>query len=251
MATNMSVEKLSGEKLSRRRTTMISTLKSDIAEMERTILSNKNSISNFSSRGSGDAVYNASRIENATKKIEELSTQILTLEQKIHNVKEGFCDGEIQIDFEKDKEFLMQQTEKSKIFLESESVAKEAGKVRSKAFYQIERNSAYNDRAVEKELSKYWDAIASLPPNIVKNIETTPSNRCYRHRGVCFYGKRPEQKPDMVFQKTHGGTLITEITDTMITTFLKPFNGGNKTLVSKFSRELSDGLCNPAKKTLV
>lgn len=234
-----------------RRKQMMSSVAKDISEMKRAISVNETSISNFQTRGSGDAEYNAIRIENASKNIEELRDQIARAEQKIVRIDEGLFDGEIKSEVQRNKEFTMQRAEKAKLITESDNACKEAGKVRSKAFFEIERSAKYTDKTVAKELEKYWDASATLPPNILKNIETTPCNRCYRYRGVCFYGKRPEQKPDMVFQKTHDGTLIEEIADGYITTYLKPFNGANKTLVSKYRREIVQGLSGPAKMTKV
>ena len=234
-----------------RRKQMMSSVAKDISDMKRSILVNETSISNFQTRGSGDVEYNAIRIENAMKNIEELRAQIARAEQKIVRIDAGLLDGEIQSEVQRNKEFTTQRAEKAKLIADSDNACKEAGKIRSKAFFEIERSAKYTDKTVAKELEKYWDAFATLSPNILKNIETTPCNRCYRYRGVCFYGKRPEQKPDMVFQKTHDGTLIEELTDEYITTYLKPFNGGNKTLVSKYRREITPGLSGPAKLTRI
>ena len=229
-----------------RRKRYIATTNSEIADMKRSILVNKTSIANFQTRGSGDAEYNSVRIENASKNIDELLLQIARAEQKIINIEAGALDGEIQKECKRVKDALAKKVEADKLLAESEIASKAAGKVQSKAFYEIERNAKYTERTLEKELAKYWDSLATLPPNILKNIETTPSNRCYKHRGVCFYGKRPEQKPDMIFQKTPEGTVITEVTDTYIATFLKPFNGGNKMLINKSSRRINPGLTAPA-----
>ena len=234
-----------------RRKQLISAVAKDISEMKRAISVNETSISNFQTRGSGDAEYNAIRIENGLKNIEELRSQISLAEHKIVRIDEGLLDGEIQNEVQRNKEFTTQRVEKAKLIAESDNACKEIGKMRSKAFFEIERSAKYSEKTVGKELNKYWDALETLPPNILKNIETTPCNRCYRYRGVCFYGKRPEQKPDMVFQKTHDGTLIEELTDEYITTYLKPFNGANKTLVSKYRRETTPNLSGPAKLTRI
>ena len=232
-----------------RRKRLINTIAADISSMKRAILGNETSIANFQTRGSGDAEYNSIRIENSSKNIEELRARIVRAEQKIQNVENGLFDSEIQQDHQRVKDLEAQKLEKIRLLTESENACKEVGKSSSKAFYEIERNSKYMERTLEKEAAKYWDVCMTLPPNILKNIESTPCNRGYRYRGVCFYGKRPEQKPDMIFQKTHDGTLIEEITDTLITKYLKPFNGGNKTVISRVRREISPGLGAPAKLT--
>lgn len=234
-----------------RRKRLINSLATDISEMKRSILSNETSIANFQTRGSGDAEYNSIRIENSTKNIEDLRARIARAEQKIEQVDAGVFDFEIEKEVKRQKVAAAEKAANDLLIAESDNACKEAGKKQSKAFYEIERSSKYNERTLEKEVAKFWDVVDTLPPNIAKNIETTPCNRCYKYRGVCFYGKRPEQKPDMIFQKTHDGTLITEITDFSVTTYIKPFNGANKTLVSKYRRDLTANLSAPAKMTMV
>jgi len=234
-----------------RRKRWMNAISTDIAEMKRAIITNQSSINNFQTRGSGDAEYNATRIENSTRNIDDLRLQISRAEQKITRIEEGLLDSEIEKEIAQAKDIALKKSEQTKLVIDSDNACKEAGKIKSKAFYQIERNAKYNDRTLEKELAKYWDATATLPPNIVKNIESTPCNRGYRYRGVCFFGKRPEQKPDMMFQKSHEGTLITEITDTHITNYIKPFNGANKSQISKHRRQVTDSFTAPAKLTKV
>ena len=251
MTTVPEKSEMKGELMLVRRKRYMTTISTEIAEMKRAIVANQSSISNFQNRGSGDSEYNAIRIENSTKNIEDLRLQISRAEQKIVRIEEGLLDGEIQQDVQRAKDLVLKKSEQAKLVIESDNACKEIGKKQSKAFFEIERSSKYSERTLEKELSKYWDAYNTLPPNILKNIETTPCNRGYRYRGVCFYGKRQEQKPDMMFQKTHEGTVIEEITDTTITKYLKPFNGSNKSLISKYRRETVTGFTAPAKLTKI
>ena len=202
-------------------------------------------IENFESHGGSDVEYTAQRIHKCRSQIEYLLQKIEQDDKKLIRIGAGEFDEEIMGAVNTMKDSMRKHAEEAERKRVFEKERSEVLQVEGTAFYKSERSEQSTERAMEKELSKYWSAVETLPPHIAKNIETTPCNRAYKWRGVLFYGKLPEQKPDMVFDKNRDGTFITEVTPTIRTIFFKD-NNKNKTIVSKFRRQVDPRLSRPA-----
>ena len=113
------------------------------------------------------------------------------------------------------------------------------------SFYKAERSEIGKEKSMQNHYKKFIDVCSTLPPHMARKIDTTPCNRGYKWRGVIFYGKLPEQLPDMIFEKRDGGTVITEITSTSQIVYFKDDNK-QKRLVSSVKRKLKMGFQGPA-----
>lgn len=205
----------------------------------------KRTIDNFETRGGADAEYNTLRIQKCESQIAFLEKRIEETERKITGVALGEYDQEIRAARNETVEASQKKAEEARrkkaVDLERENMTHNEGN----AYYKSERSEQSKERAMEREFSKFQNCVETLPPHILRNIETTPSNRAYKWRGVLFYGKLPEQAPDMIFEKKDGVTFVTEITPTSEVTFYKDMNKV-KHIVSRYRRQLQPGLRGPA-----
>ena len=224
--------------LSIRLAEIVSADKSMIKMHERTI-------ENFESRGGGDVEYNEQRILRCQSQIEFLLERVATTERKISGVAMGESDAEISSSYCESRDLLRKKVEndKKRKILEAEQELNTY--TEGSLYYKSEMSENRKERAMDRELKKFWSCVETLPPHIAKNIETTPCNRAYRWRGVLFYGKLPEQLPDMIFDKKDGGTLIREMTRTSDITYHKD-QSKQKRVVASFRRQVRDGLSGPA-----
>ena len=202
-------------------------------------------IENFETHGGPDVEYTAQRIQRCQSQIEFLLQRIEQEEKKLVCITNGECDEEIMSSVNSMKDNMKKLSEDAFRKKTFEKERLDMSQVEGTAFYKSERSEQSKERAMERELTKYWSAVDTVPPHILKNIETTPCNRAYKWRGVLFYGKLPEQKPDMIFDKNRDGTYITETTPTSETIFFKDHNK-NKSLIRKFKRNVHPRLARPA-----
>lgn len=231
--------------LEERRRAFSSRLVESVRADKNMIKMHERTIENFETRGGADAEYNSQRIQKCQSQIEFLNDRVSETERKIAGVLVGESDAEIDAMYAATRETLVKKNEDAKRRkvqnLEQESASRSEGST----YFKMECSENSKERAMERERLKFWSCVETLPPHIARNIETTPCNRAYKWRGVLFYGKLPEQAPDMIFEKKDGGTLITEITPTSETVYFKDHTK-NKQLVSRMRRQLRPNLCGPA-----
>ena len=228
-----------------RRRVFASRLAESVKADKSMIKMHERTIENFENRGGADVEYNTQRIQKCQSQIEFLLDRITATERKIAGVFVGESDHEIDAISRETRETAQKKAEEAKrkkaMDLERESVSHTEGN----AYYKSERSENSKERAMDREYLKLLNCVETVPPHIARNIENTPCNRAYRWRGVLFYGKLPEQAPDMIFEKKDGVTYVTETTPTSEVIFYKDQNKA-KHFISRSRRQLQAGLRGPA-----
>jgi hypothetical protein len=211
-----------------------------------TIKMHKRTIENFETRGGGDKEYNECRIQKCESQIVYLIDKIATAQVKLDGVMAGNCDEEIEASYREIRDEIKKKDEDAKrkqaLDLEQNAASRTDGNV----FYKAERSENSKEKSMQNHLKKFIDVCETLPPHMARKIDTTPCNRGYKWRGVIFYGKLPEQLPDMIFEKRDGGTFIREITPTSQVVYFKDDANKQKRNVSSVKRKLQPGLRGPA-----
>ena len=205
----------------------------------------KRTIENFETRGGGDRDYNESRIQKCEGQIAYLLDKIATSQIKLDGVMAGNCDEEIESAYREIRNDNKKKEEDAKRKKALDVEQSSASRVDGNVFYKAERSEQSKEKSMQNHYKKFLDVCGTLPPHMARKIDTTPCNRGYKWRGVIFYGKLPEQLPDMIFEKRDGGTFIREITPTSEVVYFKDDNK-QKRNVSSLKRKLQPGLQGPA-----
>jgi hypothetical protein len=229
-----------------RRKAFANRIAEEIRNDNATIKMHKRTIENFETRGGGDTDYNEARIQKCESQIAYLVDKIAKAELKLAGVMLGNSDQEIDAMYRETRNEIKKKEEEAKrkkaIDLEQSSASRADGDI----FYKAERSENSKEKSMQNHYKKFVDVCENLPPHMVRKIDTTPSNRGYKWRGVIFYGKLAEQLPDMIFEKRDGGTFITETTPTSQVIYFKDETTKQKRVMSSVKRKLQQGLRGPA-----
>ena len=242
IATKGFIPKFSHEE---RRKQFANRLSEEIRNDNMMIKMHKRTIENFETRGGGDREYNECRIQKCQSQISYLLEKITSTQVKVDNVLAGNCDEEINESYREIENENKKKDEDAKRKKALDLEQTKSSHIDGNIFFKAERSENSKEKSMQNHYKKFLDVCESLPPHMAKKIDTTPCNRGHKWRGVIFYGKLPEQLPDMIFEKRDGGTLIREITSTSEVVYFKDDNK-QKRVVSSKKRRLQVGLRGPA-----
>lgn len=217
-----------------------------IREKKAMIKMHEKTIENFESHGGPDVDYTAQRIQKCKGQIDELIGMIAEQERLLTDIACGGQDNAILQEISASRDNTQKRREEAHRKRITDLERDTATHSEGNTFFMSEKSEQSKERAMEREYNKFLSAVETLPPHIARNIETTPCNRAYRWRGVLFYGKLPEEQPDMIFEKQRDGTIIKEITPTSETVYFKDGTTKKKTTVASFRRNVDPRLSRPA-----
>ena len=221
-------------------------LKEEIRIAELKIKRNIRTTENLKASASAgkDIPFIRSQIEKNQEANANLAESIILLNKKIDTIPEGGCDVEIEKLYSEASELNLESSDKllrkEALLTDRELQERSIAEAYSKREYKDNKNEKYLVKSIGREYDRFLDVIGTLPDYITRNLDSMPGNKGYKWRGVTFFGKLPEvpNEPVMVFDKKPEGMMITEITPSLFTVYLKS-RDGNKNLITQHRRRLN------------
>ena len=220
-----------------KRRSFFAKLTEDVRSSERLIEMNKKSIENIKRVmcAGKDIEFFRDRIEKTEQTNSMHEEKILTMRSKMDITISGGCDVEINLIYTTATEIFIKKTAKK----DTESVLDNEedvniGKTFAKKDYEEGRHEKYMEKSMTKEYNRFLDVSATLPDYMANNLKSMPNNKGYKWRGITFFGALPaENGPVLIFEKSKGDTIITEITPTAINVSMKTKDNQKKVLSRK------------------
>jgi len=160
-----------------------------------------------------DTEFSRSAIEKNNRYIQEITSDLENLRDKLENEKEIYNEkSKIIIN----SQIIISTTEKKEKLKYKTSVSDKEKKDNTyKKLRKERRTERWNKKKYGNYFNKYRDNVARLPPNIKENLENMPNNKGYIFRGIYFFGKNlPEEKePVIMFEKVYNKFYIHKFYD--------------------------------------
>lgn len=162
----------------------------------------------------GDIEYTKNQITKYKNIIDEKSSILVELEDKLKELELGNLDDLINKEFEDNKRIIEEKNKESLRIKELKRKEKEKTKEISKNFWNNTVKSSKSNNQLKKNIiysrRYFYKVIDSIPDYIKRNLKEMPNNKGYIWRGVNLYGERPARKgePHTLFEKKKGDILV-------------------------------------------
>ena len=207
--------------LSEKRNHKKKSLQKDIKDIENFISRSEDTIKRLQT-----SCFNTEYVVSETEKLENIiqkkKDELEIIEDFISKINTGELDDTINQEYIDNKNKITCTSKKAadkKLKDAKESkINKETSKQFTDNIYHDKKINKQSEKDVEYGYKYFTKIVNSLPDYMINKLNEMPNNKGYYWRGVCFYGKMPDENPVnhvVLFEKMKGNVLhIHEYTPT-------------------------------------
>ena len=150
------------------------------------------------------------RIKKIEERIEKKTSELLALQQKSKDIKNGDYDTEIENEYKKNMDAHFKRSNDKKEKVKQYKEQKRQQKENLQNHYKSIRKNTNSDKYLKRELHKFHKMMTQFPSKLEHKLENMSNNMGYMWRGLNFYGKiTPDEnnKKFIIFEKNDNKLL--------------------------------------------